>query len=328
MAQRILIIRFSSIGDIILTSPVIRAVRERYPDAHIGFATKKQFTSLLQANPHVDSIHSLDQDFKRFQSEIKAANYTYYIDLHHNLRSKRLISSLGIPGKAFNKLNLEKWLLVNFKWNRLPNTHIVNRYINTGAELELNYDGKGLDYFFPADYTPIELPFDRYISIAIGGQHATKKLPTNKLAELIAGIELPVVLLGGPEDASVADALVKESSKNELLSYCGKASLADSAYIAQKSLGLITHDTGMMHIGAALNIPTLSVWGNTVPEFGMYPFYPEQSENKRKSSQFEVKGLRCRPCSKIGYSACPKGHFKCMQDQDIPAMLLQLQAWL
>lgn len=328
MAQRILIIRFSSIGDIILTSPVIRAVRERYPDAHIGFATKKQFAPLLQANPYINSIHTLDQDFKSFQSEIKEGNYTYYIDLHHNLRSKRLTSSLGIPGKAFNKLNLEKWLLVNFKWNRLPNTHIVNRYISTGVELELRYDGKGLDYFFPVNYAPIELPFNRYICLAIGGQHATKKLPINKLAELIAGIQVPVVLLGGPEDAPVADELVKKSSRADLVSYCGKASLADSAYLAQKSLGLITHDTGMMHIGAALDIPMLSVWGNTVPEFGMYPFYPEQSESKGKSGQFEVKGLKCRPCSKIGYADCPKGHFKCMQDQDIPAMLLQLQAWL
>ncbi|TNE80565.1 MAG: glycosyltransferase family 9 protein [Bacteroidetes bacterium] len=328
MAQRILIIRFSSIGDIILTTPVIRAIREQYPDAHIGFATKKQFGSLLQANPYVNSIHGLDQDFKSFQTEIKEAGYTYYIDLHHNLRSKRLTSSLQIPGKAFNKLNLEKWLLVNLKWNRLPDTHIVNRYMETGADLNLQYDGKGLDYFFPTEHAKPDLPFEQYISIAIGGQHATKKLPTLKLKELIEGIQAPVVLLGGPEDVPVSDELLNSISKPDLLSYCGKASLADSAYIAQQSLGLITHDTGMMHIGAALDVPIISVWGNTVPEFGMYPFYPSHSAQKGKSAFFEVKNLKCRPCSKIGYAECPKGHFKCMQDQDIKAMLAQIQTWL
>jgi ADP-heptose:LPS heptosyltransferase len=148
----------------------------------------------------------------------------------------------------------------------------------------------------------------------IGAQHATKRLPQHQLVRLCRNIDQPVVLLGGPEDAPRAEEICREAGAL-VFNACGKFSLDESAYLVKMSRQIITHDTGLMHIAAAFNKPLISVWGNTVPEFGMYPYKTSQSIIA------EVKHLHCRPCSKIGYKKCPLGHFKCMNDQDVGFIL-------
>ena len=215
----------------------------------------------------------------------------------------------------FNKLNIEKWLMVQFKINRLPKLHIVDRYIETLKTLGIQNDGQGLDFFIDpsTEITQLNLP-NSYTVYALGGQHTTKQLPLNKQIEWLDTHQEHIVLIGGKEDKASAEALCHAMpSRKNIINLCGQISIHQSALLMQNARLILTHDTGMMHIAAALKQPIHSVWGNTIPEFGMSPYYPVNSSTENKL--FEVKALSCRPCSKLGHSKCPKGHFKCMQNQ-------------
>jgi ADP-heptose:LPS heptosyltransferase len=328
IAPRILIIRFSSIGDIVLTSPVIRCIRKKYPEAFIGFATKKKFSFLAEENPYIDKVYGLDTHFSSFKEEIRQDRFDYIIDLHHNLRTKRLCLGMNARVYRFRKLNPEKWLLVKFRVNLLPAEHIVDRYLRAAKKLGVSNDGAGLDYFIPGNTPPMPVYPVNFLALAIGGQHYTKKLPVEALVLLCNMIKFPVVILGGEEDGPAGKEIVRSSHNSQITDYTGKLSLHQSAEIVRRSAALCTHDTGMMHIGAALDIPVVSVWGNTVPEFGMTPYFPQASASARLSEIFEVKNLSCRPCSKIGFDQCPKGHFKCMNNQDISTIAARLNGIL
>ena len=219
---------------------------------------------------------------------------------------------------SFNKLNFKKWILTAFKINLLPGTHIVERYLATVKQLGIVNDSLGLDYFIPeTDVVPDnDIPMSHvygYIGIVIGAALATKKLPVAKLKELCGKINFPIILLGGPEDKAAGDEIAAVD-RIRIYNSCGKFNLNESADLVRRSKFIITHDTGLMHIAAAFKKPILSIWGNTVPQFGMGPYYGVATQ---PNDVFEVKDLWCRPCSKIGYSKCPLGHFKCMNKQDI-----------
>ena len=219
--------------------------------------------------------------------------------------------------------------MVNLKVNKLPNIHIVDRYMEAAKSLGVKPDTLGLDYFIPEkdqiedDWLPKTHRGD-FVAFAIGGQYATKKLPLGRMIELCDKINKPIVILGGKEDAENGAKIEaffdrgnessdqKESldalgKKAEIYNACGKFSINQSASIIKKASYVFTHDTGMMHIAAAMKKNIFSIWGNTIPEFGMYPY-------QTNFTLLENKKLSCRPCSKIGYDKCPKGHFKCMND--------------
>ena len=317
--QRILIIRFSSIGDIVLTTPVVRALRKAYPDADIRFVSKKQYADLVESNPNLTGVFLLRESLNTLALELKAFKPDLVVDLHHNLRTRILKTLVGGKWLSFNKLNVEKWLKVNLKVDRLPDVHIVDRYIDTLKSIGIENDGKGLDFFFSKEFKSPELPFQEpYIGFVIGAKFATKQLPLPKLLELCNGLKRPVVLIGGNEDVAVAEELCKQTIA-QIHNACGTRSLAESAWLVKQAEVVITHDTGMMHIAAAFNKKIISVWGNTIPEFGMYPYLPKSQAAYRS----EVKGLDCRPCSKIGFDACPKGNFKCMNEQSVPNIIEQ-----
>ena len=127
--------------------------------------------------------------------------------------------------------------------------------------------------------------------------------------------------MGGREEQEDGTTLA-QGDPVRIYNACGKFSLHESAAILRRAHVVITHDTGLMHIAAALRKPILSLWGNTVPAFGMYPYYGKPGLATIPSSyMLEVKNLSCRPCSKIGYAACPKKHFRCMQEIAVPQML-------
>lgn len=313
MKKKFLILRFSSIGDIVLTTPVIRCLKQQYAEAEIHYATKKQYKGILENNPYIDKLHLLETSDNQLIKQLKAERFDYIIDLHNNLRTFRIKLLLGIKSFSFNKLNFEKWLLVNLKINRLPQKHIVDRYLETLQSFGIVNDNEGLDYFIPkgdvVDINSFGLEEKNYISFAIGGQHNTKKLPTDKIIEICEKQTKKVILLGGKEDEKAGDEIADKLG-NHVVNACGKFNLNQSASIVEQSALLITHDTGLMHIGAALKQKIISIWGNTVPEFGMYPY-------KTEFRIIENKNLDCRPCSKIGYKKCPKGHFKCMKELDV-----------
>lgn len=329
-APRILILRFSSIGDIVLTTPVIRCLKQQL-NATIHFATKKQYRFLVADNPYIDHFHLLEGSHKDYVKQLKKEQFDYIIDLHSNTRTRLIKWALKGKSFTFNKLNWQKLLLVKLHINKLPKTHIVDRYIETVIPLGIENDEKGLDYFIPHkdEVEPHWLPEpyqNDFVAFAIGGQHATKQLPINKIIELCDRINRPIILLGGKADLKLGDEVAnffssdatsnstEDTLRNELnkrtivFNGCGKFNLNQSASIVKQASYVFTHDTGMMHIAAAFKKDVFSIWGNTVPEFGMYPY-------QTRFTIFEVPNLSCRPCSKIGFKKCPKGHFKCMNNQ-------------
>lgn len=328
-SQKILVLRFSSIGDIVLTTPVVRTLKTQLDKAEIHYCTKPQYKEIVEHNPYIDKVHTLNKTLSDTLRDLRAEGFDYVIDLHKNLRTAIIKARLGVKSYAFDKLNFEKWLMVNFKINKLPNRHIVDRYMDTVAPLGVKMDTLGLDYFIPAkDEVPLDwLPAthqDEFVAFAIGAQHNTKKLPLKRMIELCDRINKPVVLLGGPGDKTTGDeiarffakstksepfeqGLLKLNKKTLVYNACGKYNLNQSASIIKKATHLFTHDTGLMHIGAAFKKQVFSIWGNTIPSFGMYPY-------RTKFSIFENNNLDCRPCSKLGHQKCPKGHFKCMNE--------------
>jgi ADP-heptose:LPS heptosyltransferase len=324
--MKFLIIRFSSIGDIVLTTPVIRCLRKRYPEAEIHYATKLAFQPILASNPYVNKVHLLKDDINALTEELKAENFDYIIDLHHNIRTLRIKKALNVKSFSYNKVNIQKWVLVNTKFiNVLPDKHIVDRYMDTVKSLGVMNDGLGLDYFIPEKdkLGSNDIPTSHihgYIGIAIGAQHYTKKLPVEKLKELCSKIDYPIILLGGKEDIPAATE-ISGVDRVKVYNACGKFNINESADLVRNAKLIISHDTGLMHIAAAFKKNIISVWGNTVPSFGMYPY-------QTFYEAFEVKHLWCRPCTKIGFNKCPLSHFKCMKKQSIDEMVKRVNAFL
>lgn len=316
LLKKILIIRFSSIGDIVLTTPVIRCIRKQIPDAVIHYLTKEKFRQILEYNPYLNTIYTINKDIDEVLLDLIGERYDFIIDLHNNLRSWRVKMALHSPSKAFNKLNLQKWVRINLRINILPSVHIVDRYMEATRPLGITNDGLGLDFFLDPEKsdTQLSLPesFQKvYLAIVIGGQHITKMYPVGQLIELCKNLNGNIVLLGGPDDAKNG-ALIAQEAGLHVFNACGIYSLMESAWLLAGASHVVTNDTGLMHIAAALRKDITSIWGNTIPKFGMYPYFPKGSN--AVNNMIEVKTLSCRPCSKIGYDKCPKGHFRCMKD--------------
>jgi ADP-heptose:LPS heptosyltransferase len=315
---KILVIRFSSIGDIVLTTPVVRALKQQLPGSEIHFITKTPFKGILDHNPNIDKVYTIEKSVNEVISDLKKEKYDHIVDLHKNIRTLSLILKLKRPSSSFPKLNLEKWLLVNLKWDRMPKVHIVSRYFEAVKNLGVVDDGLPCDFFIgPENEIDVQQTFGlekgSYVTIALGAQFATKRLPFDKLVEIIDQLNIPIIVIGGPMDKTLADKLLEQFKDKKIFSACGLYSLGQSASIVNQSSAILTNDTGLMHIASCFEIPTVSVWGNTVPELGMYPYFPKHPE---KFSMHEVNGLGCRPCSKIGFQECPKKHFNCMVQQD------------
>lgn len=324
--MKVLVVRFSSIGDIVLTTPVLRCLKQQVPGLELHFITKAAFARVLQGNPYVDKLIVFEKEITEVAQELKEANYNYIIDLHNNLRSKRLKLMLDAESASFHKLNIKKLFLVNLKINAMPNVHIVDRYMDAAKKLfpTLQNDGKGLDYYIPErDEVDIKnLPHlhqQGYVAVVIAATYFTKRLPIDKLIELCKKINAPIILLGGAAEIQLSR-LVCEAVGDRVFDACGKFNINQSASLVRQANSVVTPDTGLMHIAAAFKKKVLSVWGNTVPEFGMYPYLPGED-----SELFEVKGLSCRPCSKLGYNHCPKGHFKCMNNQNLDTIARQAE---
>jgi len=306
---KILVVRFSSIGDIVLTTPVVRMLKKQL-NAQVHYLTKSTYITLLKNNPYIDSVYQIEDSINEVVADLKKENYNYVIDLHNNLRTQILKFRLGVPSRSFNKLNMEKFMLTTFKMDSLPEVHIVDRYLDTVTHLGVQNDNEGLDFFLKdEDKVDLSQIPDSFIAFVIGGQHATKMLPTEKIISIINKLNESVVLIGGLEDFERGKEII--AATENTFNSCGKYNINQSAYLVKNAKQVITHDTGMMHIAAAFKKKIYSVWGNTVPEFGMHPYLSGSN-----SKIIEVKDLSCRPCSKIVYTKCPKGHFKCMQEID------------
>jgi len=307
--QEILVIRFSSIGDIVLCTPVFRLLKLKFQEAKITFLTKDKFKAILEGNDNIDRILAWDHADDR--KELSELNFDAIVDLHSNLRSFLVkLRFWHVPRTSLNKENLYKLLFTLTKWKLFEVSSIVERYIDTLKVWNIENDEKGLDFEGQAIVPGIE-SLGKFVTIVLGGTYATKRIPQNKLEELFAEMQnTQFVLIGGKEEQEIGN-LLAEKYPNHVISKCGALNINESATIMKCSEIVIAGDTGMAHIAAALGKPLAVIWGNTSRGYGMSPVPKQGIELKH----FEVEGLGCRPCSKLGYGVCPKQHFKCMEAQ-------------
>lgn len=319
---KFLVIRFSSIGDIVLTTPVMRLIKAKYPDSELHYVTKEKFKSVVEHNPNIDVLHLLGDSLSDCIDELKNTEYDYVVDLHNNFRSKRVRRRVKAKHVSWlNKLDIRKFIYTTFKINRMPDVHITDREVDTLKMLDIQNDNLGLEYYISEEDNKKALELtstlnDDYVAFVIGATYYTKRMPAELIAKIADKLCKPVVLVGGPDDFDAAQLIENQCKNNKILNLCSKLPLNVSAGIVKNASLVIAHDTGLMHIAAAFKKNIITIWGNTVPDFGMYACEPGNL-----SADFEVKNLKCRPCSKLGYHKCPKKHFNCMNQQPLDAIV-------
>ncbi|MGY4385109.1 ADP-heptose:LPS heptosyltransferase [Pedobacter sp. UYP24] len=310
--SKILVIRFSSMGDIIYTTPVVRCLKQKFPDAEIHFLTKKEFKYIYDHNPYLTRLHLLQPKLRDTITEIKAEEFDLIIDLHNNPRTFIIKSILRIPSSTYKKDRINKWLALKFKSKRfISPKHLVDRYLDTVTFLGVENDNRPIDYFMSKEYKLGQLlPVSHqhgYVAFIIGATHFTKRMPNKQIIEICKGIQAPIVLLGGKDVADNAG-LIKQAVGEKVYDTCGKINLDQSVFLVSKASKVIGFDTGLTHISEAFDKPLASIWGGTTADLlGVYPY---QISN---SFMAEIE-LECRPCSKFGLEKCPLGHFNCMKN--------------
>jgi lipopolysaccharide heptosyltransferase II len=323
---KILIIRLSSIGDIVLTSPVIRSLRNCLPESRIHFLTKKAYAPLLAHHPGITRLHLFEGNMKATVEELRAEGFDLILDLHRNIRSRIIKTRLGVPALTYEKDRWPVLLYMKFRIGTLPERHTVERYAVTLKELGCQLDDEGLEFHLPDEYRTTaaktvadHFPDEKPVAVVLGGKFATKKWPTAYFISLLNQLQRPVILLGGPDEAAEAQT-IKKALEVPVMVAAGKADLLESAALMATSSLVITHDTGLMHIAVALKLPVCSIWGSTVPEIGFAPYRAENAIVVQHPGP-----LPCRPCSKLGHDKCPKGHFKCMTELRPEMVLNQIR---
>jgi len=306
--QKILIIRFSSIGDIVLTSPVVRCLKLQQ-SAEIHYLTKKEYVSVLESSPYIDRIFTLTSPLKETLKKLKIQNYNLVIDLHNNWRSYWFKINLNVQSVNLEKKTFYRLLFIYLGVNLL-NNHIVDRYFHAVKKLNIMNDQQGLDYFIHQN-THVDFNItNKFITWCIGASHDNKKLSKTQIIQVCNTLSLPVVLLGGLAEKIVANGIVTDSSNEHIYNFCGRLSLDQSAYLIQKSILVLTHDTGLMHIASALKKPILSFWGCTKPSQGFKPYMAND-----KSIEL-VANAKFKPCSKYG-KKCRLTNLGCLKTLDV-----------
>ena len=309
--MKILVIRFSSMGDIIYTTPVVRCLKTQLADTEVHFLTKPHFKYIYDNNPYIDKLLLLKSTLGETIADIKAERYDHIIDLHNNLRTTIIKIRTGIPASAYKKQTIRKWLSLKLNLQLVPPVHLVDRYLKAVAFLGVKNDGKPIDYYIKQDHQlPALLPAlhqNGYVAFVIGATHFTKRMPNHKIIKICRQLNYPVVLLGGSDVKENGDE-ISAAVGDEVYNACGVTSLDESVFLVSKAQKVIGFDTGLTHIAEAFNVPIVSIWGGTVPELlGVKPYMV-------KNVLVAGIELSCRPCSKFGLEKCPLGHFKCMNE--------------
>jgi len=339
--NKILIIRFSSMGDIILASPFIRVLRHLNPQARIDFLVKSEYAELIKYNHHLSSVIELtsleDGELKEIKQTIRDEKYDVIFDLHNSLRSRYLRTFSGARHVAVvDKRVFARFVLVKFKWNIYRDiVSVADRYLEAGKSFGVQNDGKGLEIFIPADIqnnvagVMSKFKLDRYeivIGIVPTARHKTKQWLQDRFVEL--GVKLSkekkakVFIFGGKEEAEycgdIAQMINANLEANVAENFAGQFSLLETAASFDFYDLVVSNDTGLMHLAAARHKKVVAIFGSTVQEFGFYPY-------GTKSIVVERKGLSCRPCSHIGLDTCPQGHFRCMKDISVDDVLFAVR---
>lgn len=327
MAKKILIIRFSSIGDIVLASPVFRCVKKQLPDTKVHFLTKISFKIVTAANPYIDKFFYYVDNMEELMQKLKDENYDYVIDLHNNFRSNKVKHALKKVTYTVDKLTVQKFLLTQLNIDVMPNRHITQRSLDTVLPLGVRDDGGGLDYFIAKhdEVKPKDIPTGHlagYFVIVIGATYFTKKFPAHKIIELCNKIDHPIILLGGREDVENGK-IISENDPVKIYNACGKFNISESADIIKKAKLVVSNDTGMQYIACALKRPLVALWGGTTPDLDVEPYYGNFFLSNQQKPVYEniILNLRCQPCSKYGLNKCPLEHFNCMEKINVDELV-------
>jgi ADP-heptose:LPS heptosyltransferase len=303
--NRVLIIRLSSLGDILLTTPVIRAIKKKHPSAKIDFVIRENFIDAVKFNPNIAKIYCYKKDdAPALRNELLLQNYDVVFDFQNNWRSRALTKGMKTEVHRFRKPTFKKILLVWTKINLLKNIKsIPERYADS---VGVNLDDKGLELFIPEEAKLSLVDGKKYIGLCPGAKHFTKRWPADNYIELgteITKLGYTIVLFGGKTERELCNWI---SSKVESsINLQGDDELFPLAANMKKCDLIITNDSGLMHVASAVKIPIVAIFGSTVTEFGFSPYGV-------KNLILENKTLSCRPCSHIGRADCPRKHFKCM----------------
>ncbi len=332
--SKTLIIRFSSIGDIVLTTPLLRVLRSRFPKSQIDFVTRKEYAELVRTNPNLNLTYEFDTStgfagLRKLKERLKQERYDLVVDLHNSLRSRYLRSMRGVGEiVVVDKRIPERTLLVKLKKNKYDRiVPVADRYVETLKGHGIHPDGRGPELHLPDEVlfgtasriAKLRLNrFEHVIGLCPFARHATKEWPAERFAEIglrfVQETDGAVMVFGGNQDVVRSGAVsgpIKAGARDErVFDFVGQLSLAETAAAMQYCDVVVTNDSGLMHIAAAMQKRTVAVFGSTVEEFGFFP-------PKQNSLILEQKGLKCRPCSHIGLKACPEGHFRCMLDTDV-----------
>ena len=334
MKKKILIIRFSSIGDIVLASPVFRCVKKQLPDAQVHFLTKLSYKIVTAANPFIDKFFYYENNMEELIVRLKAENYDHVIDLHNNIRSNKIKRLLACDTHTIEKLTFQKFLLTQLNIDVMPDRHITQRSLDTVFALGVKDDGGGLDYFIAKEYElkRDDIPTSHlagFIVIVIGATYFTKRFPVHKIIELCNKINHPIILLGGKEDAANGK-IIADNDSVKIYNACGKFNISESADIIKKAKLVVSNDTGMQYIACALKRPVIALWGGTSPDLDVEPYYGSNFLNNQQKPIYEniVLNLKCQPCSKYGLNKCPLDHFNCMEKINVDELVEKVRAKL
>jgi heptosyltransferase-2 len=318
----ILLLRLSSLGDILLLTPALRGLRAAQPQARIDLLTSARFAELLQGNPHLTNLilcpdHPDPSALQKLVADLRG-RYDVVVDLHTNLRSfylRRRLQARKIL--KYKKRRLARWLLVRLKWNLYHGDFsIPQAYLRALQPWGAQDDGRGLEW--PAAKAKLpefmrlaglaRIPAPRPIALCPGASHFTKRWPETRWRELVRRlleIEPTLWVFGDKEDSLIGELLFK-THPERIVNFCGRLTLAPAGAGLSLCRIAITHDAGPAHMAAAVGIPVLAIFGSTVPQFGFRPF--------RVPHRIAEIDLFCRPCSHLGFASCPLGHFRCMKD--------------
>lgn len=328
--KTLLILRLSSIGDVVLTTSVLQRLKRELPGVKLVFVTKKSFSDILPDGIEVIEFESFNTNFI---SRLRACKPDAILDLHGNLRTSRIKWLFwDIQSFTIGKQRLARWIYLKTHWKKIHLRHAVERYQWVVDEL-MRYWGEGvnkgkIDGLWLSKKrvkNPLEMGDVGYGVLHLSATYNTKKIPNFIWQHIIANRSEPLVLLGGKEDKETANELLKMASNGWLVtSMVGETSMGESMKIVSEARWFIGGDTGFTHVAAAYGIPHLMVWGNTRPELGFAPFVGEEVlENQ--SFWLIAEGVSCAPCSRLGFDECPRKHFHCMMRQDLQKLDSVLQ---
>lgn len=332
LPQSIVVFRLSSIGDIVLTSPLVRAVRSDIgPKARLDFVVRREFAELVRSNHHLSVVHEYDastgwKGLRELNATLRAEHYGLVIDLHDSIRSRYLRTCCGANAiTVVNKRKWERWKLVHWKKNSYCGiVSVPERYIETVSAFGIADDGRGLELFVPDTVqTSVARKMaalshyssEHVIGLCPGAKHFTKRWQKEKFAELgvrlIRSHKARILLFGGPAErddcAFVTSEIASVAGYESVADFSGKFSILETAAAFDSCDVIVSNDSGLMHVAAARKKKIVALFGSTVREFGFAPYGTE-------STIVERPRLGCRPCSHIGRSACPLRHFRCMND--------------